>query len=464
VHRFRPHIRLFVALYALLLAIGISVLPLRIPEALQIIGAVRHSAAAFFSWIPQAPGSAPLHYFVQLPSVLLLGASRLGARLPSLAFGLACCYMFWRIAKRIPLRWPYLALTVFAVLPSQYIAATDGLPAEQALFLVLIATEFFFSLIEAPSVRWAVWYGLALTLAIYTERYSILPAFGYLLGLFAVVNLAAQRRAIWFALGPTMAPVLLFLPYSFWARSHVNPRWLTPPLAPDAPSSTYLQALQQLASGGVLGYVVTVLLIGGLSAAIWTMLRAAGPTLSRSIRIFSLAGGAIVTILVVLALDVWNRYAFTSEQVLWAMPGAIICLFAALERLAQPPVRKMWAYAAVVLLLALCTLRDIDYLAYPTEDLAREAALIRPELIGDSCVVFVSEGLSKPLFLVFQPSLEPRVCFNFFHLRAVLASHPYVRPSQQQNAESFFRGLNFTETKRVHVGGGQIVVMQGVGK
>lgn len=462
--RIKPDLRLFLAAYALLLAIGIGVLPLRIPEALQMIGALRHSVALFFAWIPQAPGSAPLNYIVQLPSVLLLGASRWGARLPSLLFGVASCYLFWRIAKRIPLRWPNLALAVFAVLPSHYMAATDGLPAEQALFLLLLATEFFFRLIDAPSVQWAVWYGVALTLAIYTQRYSYLPALGYLLALFAFVIGAPQRRAIWFALGPTIAPALLFLPYYLWARTQVHPRWVSPPAAPDAPSSIYLQALQQLASGGALGYIVSALLIIGLVAGVWSLLRVAPAAVPRNLRIFCMAGGAVLTILVVLAVDVWNGYAFISEQVLWAMPGLIISSFAGLEKFGQRPARRMWAYGAVVLLLALCAMRDIDYLANPTEDLAQETALIRPELTGDSCVVFVSQGLSQPLFLVFDPGLEPRICREFFHNRAVLASHPYVRPFQQNNAESFFRGLNFVPVKRVQVGGGQIVVMQNAPK
>jgi 4-amino-4-deoxy-L-arabinose transferase-like glycosyltransferase len=462
--RFRPDIRLFLAIYALLLAAGITVLPLRISEILHIIGSLRHSAGGFFAWIPQAPGSAPLHYFVQLPSVLVLGASRWGARLPSLLFGLASCYLFWRIAKRIPLRWPYLALVVFAVLPSHYIAATDGLPTEQALFLLLGATEFFLNLIETPTLRWAICYGAALTLAIYTERYSILPAVGYLLALFAFVNSAPQRRAIWFALGPTVAATLLFLPCYFWARAHVNPHWLTPPLAPDAPSSPYLQALQQLASGGALGYLVSALLIIGVIMGVWGRFRVPPAAMPKSVRIFSMFGGAVITILVVLGLDVGNRYAFTSQQVLWALPGIILTSFAGLERFGQRPNRRMWAYGAAVMLLALCTLRDIDYLANPTEDLAQQAALIRPELTGDSCVVFVSQGLSQHLFLVFDPGLDQSVCRDFFHARAVLASHAYVRPSQQENAESFFRGLNFKPVKRVHVGGGQIVIMQTTGK
>jgi hypothetical protein len=142
------------------------------------------------------------------------------------------------------------------------------------------------------------------------------------------------------------------------------------------------------------------------------------------------------------------------------MPGMIVSSFAALARFAPAKKQPWWALAVPLLLIALSVVGDIEYVSAPAEDLRTEAEMIRPQLFGDSCVVFVSEGLSKDLFLMLDPSLEPRICQNFFHHRAVLASHAYVRPAQQENAESFFRGLNFIEVKRWRVGGGQIVIVE----
>lgn len=462
--RFAPDIRLLLAAYALVLLIAVRTVPLHISEILQLIAHGRHSWAGFMGWIPQAPGSAPLNYFVQFPFVSMLGATRLGARLPSLLLGLASCYLFWQVAERTRLRHPYWALAVFALLPSHYLSATEGLPFEQALFLLLLATLCFLRLLATPTLRWALSYGAMLTLCIYTERFSFLPALGYLLFLFAFVNRAHERRVIWFALPATIAPALLFVPYYLWARPQVNPRWLFAPAAPGTPSSVYLQALQELAGGGAAGYALSLLLLAGLLASVWGLFRVAPAALPRSIGIFCMLGGAVTTLLVVLGVDVWNRYLFASHQVLWAMPEMIVCYFAAFERWGQTPARRFLAAAATAVLLVLCLAGDFEYIAKPTEDLAQEAALIRPELHGDACVVFVSQGLSKPLFLVFDPGLEQRVCQNFFHRRAVLVSHAYVQSRQQENAESFFRGLNFVELKRMPAGGGQIVVMQSTGR
>ena len=468
VRRFTPDTRLLLGAYGLLLLIAVLVLPLRIEELLQILASRQHSFAGFINWIPKAPGSAPLSYFTQAPFVFALGVSRLGARLPSLLFGLGSCYLFLHLAKSIPLRRPYLALALFLLLPTQYRAATEGLPFEPALFLLLLATLVFLRLIRTPTVKLSIWYAIALTLCLYTERFSYLPSIGYLFFLFAFVNRAHERRVIWFALPATAAPTLLFLPYYLWARPLVSANWLSAPAAPGTPSSIYLQGLVDFAADIPVGYILSILLILGLFAGVWGLFRLPRldyPTrvppaaLPRSIAIFCLFGGAVSTICIVLVLDIWNGYPFRATQVLWAMPGVVVSTSVALERLKPVPKRALWG-----LLILLCFIADVQYLATTREDLRRETLLVRPQLTGDSCVVFVSERLSKSLFLLFDPSLQGHECGNFFHHRVVLASHAYVTPYQQENAESFFRGLNFVEVRRIRSGGGQIVVMETTGQ
>ncbi len=451
------------AAYGLLLLLAVLLVPLRIDEWLQLLPSQQPSLAKFLDWMPRRPGSSPLGYFVQFPFVFALGLSRLGARLPSLLFALGSCYLFLRLSKLIPLRRPYLALAVFALLPSQYCFAATGQPFEQALFLLLVAMLLFLRLLRAPGVNLSVWYGLVLTLCIYTERFSFLPAIGYLLFLFAFVNRTRERRCIWFALPATLAPVLLFIPYYLWARPRLDVGWLFPPLAPGTPSSTYLQLFHDFAGGGLAGYALGLLLIAGLFAGLWGLFRVPPQALQRSVAIFCLFGGSVATVSVLIVLDVWNRYPFTADQALWAIPGVIVCSFAALEWMAQPKRRRVLATAIPLFLIALCLIGDGEYLANRTQDVRAEADIIPSLLTGDSCVVFVSQGLSKYLFLMLQPRLDARICNDFFHQRAVLASHAYVRPQQQENAESFFRGLSFTEVKRLRVGGGQIVVVKNTG-
>ena len=168
-------------------------------------------------------------------------------------------------------------------------------------------------------------------------------------------------------------------------------------------------------------------------------------------------------IALVLMLDAWNGYNFDRAQTLWAAPGLVAAAFVALDWVARVRRNPVLAPFGAVVLLTLCVAGDSEYFAQPRENLRAETGVLPPLLTGDSCVVFVSGGLSKDLFLVFDPHLASRQCHDYFHQRVILASHPYVAPEQQENAESLLRGLNFHEQSRVEVGGGQIVTMQSGG-
>lgn len=445
--------------YALLLVIAALALPLRIPEILQIAGSRHFEGFTLTSWIAQSPDSAPLNYFVQLPFLLAFGYTRLGARFDSLIFALAACYVFLRLARRIPLERPVVALLLFMLLPVHLLLANEGRPFEQGLFLLLLATETYLRLIERPVIGTAALYAALLTLCIYTERYTYLPALGYLLFLVRFVNRAQQRRAMWFALPATVLPALLFLPYYFWASPQENPYWLeAPPLLSDA--SIYLHVLRQLAGNEWVGCVLLPLLAAGTLAGAWRSFRAPAIPISKRIVLFCLFGGVVSTLAISAIADVWLGESFAPGQVLWAASGIAILVVSALEWSGKRQFLRATAPVMAALLLLICAAGDGLYLGGPFEDVQTEAARVAPELTSNSCVVFVSQRFSKVLFVLFAPELANRECLNFFHKRIVLASHPYVRPEQQADAESFFRGLNFSETKRIRSGGGQIVIMQ----
>ncbi len=449
---------LIIAAYALLVLAAIVTLPLRIPEILRLLAASHYSFDTFIHWVVQTPGSAPLHYFVQLPFVLAGDHSRLAARLPSLLFAVGSCFLFWHLTKRLSLRWPTLALLAFILVPVHYRAAGEGTPLEQGLFFLLLATICYFRLIRAPNLGNAALYAGVLVLCLYSERSSYWPAIGYLLFLFGFLKSAHERRAMWFALPATALPVLLYVPYHLWARPQVNPDWLFEPTNYHG-QPIYLPALKSLATEGPWGYALPCLLLLGLLLGIWASFRLKPTARSKRIMLFCLLGGIVSAISIVVVIDIWSGSPLTASQVLWATPEMVILFFAGLEWLAVERKIPFLSPALAVVLVLLCLVGDARYLSTRGEDLEAEAALIAPELTNRSCVVFVSERLSKPMFVLFQPDLDQRECLDFFHPRVVLASHPYVQPDQQEDAESYFRGLNFTETKRIRVGGGEIVVM-----
>jgi hypothetical protein len=147
---------------------------------------------------------------------------------------------------------------------------------------------------------------------------------------------------------------------------------------------------------------------------------------------------------------------------LWALPALVILLCAALDALLRLPVMKsltLFGPAVCIAAILLCIPGDVAYLTTAPADLARLTALVRPQLQGDSCVVFVSQKSSRYLFEVFEPDLAKRECQNFFHKRVVLAIHPFVRPDQERDARVFLRGLDFAETHRDVLGDGKVITM-----
>jgi hypothetical protein len=90
----------------------------------------------------------------------------------------------------------------------------------------------------------------------------------------------------------------------------------------------------------------------------------------------------------------------------------------------------------------------------------REAAVVSERLTSDSCIVFLSEGLSKDLFVFFEPRLDHYECLNFFHRRVIIAIHPYVSAKERTDVASYFRALNFHEAERVPIGRGEVIVLQ----
>ena len=452
------------AIYSLVLLAAALTLPLRIPEVLQIAATRYVSAAGFFGWNAQAPASAPLNPMAQLPFVLLGGHTRLGARLVSIVFAVAACYLFVRLAKRIPLERPYWALLLFMLWPLHFELSFEGRQFEQALFLLVLATELFFRLIARPRVVSALLYAGCLTLCLYTDRYSFLPAIGYQLFLQRFADRAQERRAMWHALPATAIPALLFLPYALWAHNLVNPDWVAL-ISPPTATTVYLRALRGLAPEHWASYLLCVLLLIGLIAGASISFRVSGGAISKRIRLFVLSGGVLGTIILALVLDIWLSEPFTPAQLLWTLPAVVILLSAALEWLGKRSSFRPVAVAATILFLLVCVIADAEYLLFPEgatarEDLQAIAADVPGQLSGDACVVFVSERLSRALFLAFKPQLASHECLTFFHSRIVLASHPYVRPDQQRDAEYYFTGLNMVETKRIRVGGGEIAVME----
>lgn len=451
-------VRAWLVFACAVLLTGVFVLPLWLPEILQLMATTR-SFPIMLNWIKSIPHAAPLAYFTQYPLVAILGHSAWVVRLPSVAFALGSCYFLWRLAKRIRIQQPILALVLFLLLPIQYRFAVEATAFEEALFFSILAALCFLDLVETPTVANAGRYALALTFCLYTEPLSFLPAAGYMLFVMAFIARKEMRLALWHILPATALPVLLYAPYFAWVRTFQFPTWLLPTDNYSFLPSTWPMIFRDLTGGGDVGYVLTAILLVGMIVATWRAFRLTDAAHAKRVALFCLQGGVVSTVVIVLILDNQSELPFSPSQVLWAAPGLIILLTAALDWVAARS--KYLAYALAAVFIGLSVAGDYTLLTTRTENVAKLTALVAPELQSDGCVVFLSEGLlTHEMFFVFDPSLRSRECTDFFHHRILLLSHPYVRPDQQRDGETYFRGLDFIETKRIPAGDGLLLVLE----
>jgi hypothetical protein len=324
---------------------------------------------------------------------------------------------------------------------------------EAATFFVLLATAAFFDLAAQPVYKTAAIFALAVTACLYTDRHSALPAFGAVLFLLRFSARPQQRNAAWFALGSCVIAALSYAPYYIWAHLRADPSWLT---EQGLSLSVFadVTAVQWALAAGVLLILAGVIAGADLSFHLPLAQR------TRRIVLFCLFGSVMTTLGFIVASSLYMQYGIPIRDVLFAAPGAVILFVAGVDWFMQRNAFRIPAAAVAVTVLLVCGIADLQWVFSPKENLALESRYIVPELTGDSCVVFVSEGYSRSLFFTFQPRLVSHECENFVHHRIVLASHAYVRPDQQSEAEGYFRGLNYRVVKRIQSGGGEIIVEQ----
>jgi hypothetical protein len=450
-------------------------MPLRVGEILQAAAFLRFSWHDFFLWIARTPAGAPLHYLTQLPLAMVSPNSRILLRLPSLICTVGSAFLFFALTKRVGLQHRILSFVLFLIVPTHLLCATQARPYELGLFLLLLASLFFFSLIDNPGLTKALMYAITLTACLYTQPSCYLPAIGHLIYLLGFANLQKYRRALWFVLIATLLPLIAYAPYYIWAGAHRQGDFLIEQFPSYTVKVVGVQAFMSLDPEvwtpwfgiGLLGLLLLGLVGGIASTAPLRSHFEGGPQqatllLQRRATVFCLAGGAMVTLLVETAFCGLAAIPFAPYQALWALPGLIVAFCAALDAMLRVPVLKGLTLLNPLILsiaILLCLPGGVEYLRTEPVDMEKLTAMVRPQISSDACVVFVSQHFSKYLFEVFAPDLTKYECQNFFHKRVVLAIHPFVKPEQEREARIFFRGLDFEETHRNVLGDGKVITM-----
>ena len=208
--RFADHPRtglfLFLAVYACVLVALLPVLSLWLDEIMDLMVVRSAGMRELLAGVAVNSGNAPLNYIIQFWAVHALGYSAFVGRLPEAIFSLASCAGIYVLARRLRLRWPLLAVAVFALFPLQFRYALEARPYSLALALSIWSTVAFFWLLDQPrSLSRAALYTLSVAAGIYVLPFTLFVA---------VAHLAWVRREMLVPVGSAIAiAALAFVPW-----------------------------------------------------------------------------------------------------------------------------------------------------------------------------------------------------------------------------------------------------------
>ena len=400
--RFADHPRtglfLFLAVYACVLAGLLPVLSLWLDEIMDLMVVRSAGMRELLAGVAVNSGNAPLNYIIQFWAVHALGYSAFVGRLPEAIFSLASCGGIYVLARRLRLRWPLLAVVVFALFPLQFRYALEARPYSLALALSIWSTVAFFRLLDRPhSLPRAALYMLSVAAGIYVLPFTLFVA---------ITHFAWLRREMLLPVGLAIAIAgLAFVPWYL----HAVVNWRADPVVARAHETVTWRVIPMILhelTGA--GYIGAALVIAGVLAAF---------ALGFANRWFWLLY-LLVPVVAALAADAVFGYFPAIRQIIFVLAPLALLFAVGVEALFARWPKAALALAAALLIAGV--IGNIDFFRRPREDW-RAAAVI---LASEPCVMY-SPADSGPYYSFFIPELAQRDCAGTAP-RVALAISPYA--------------------------------------
>ncbi|MEO8099195.1 MAG: glycosyltransferase family 39 protein [Acidobacteriota bacterium] len=421
----RRQLAVFLAVYAVALALLLPHLSLWLDEVLTLLGAVQPDLNALLDYLKTVPGGTPLAFLVPHWSIAVFGNSAFTARLPSALASIAACPAVYFLAQRMRLRRPILAVLVFALWPMQFRYALEARPYALALALTVWTTELFLSLLEHPSSKLRIGlYALLTVAATLTQPYAIFIPVAHLVWA-GMTNRAAVRIPA-FAI---LLAALAILPWYLYFRGSWSMVTAEQNLGPGN-WWTILVFFHEFAGSG---YAGTALLLGGLALGLRRV---------TELRLFWLLSAVIPLVLVPLGNSVFH-YFFAIRQLIYNLPVCALLYVRGAESAGRLGNIVLAAFLAVSLY------EDISWFRKPREDWQAAAAALQ----NADCVTFVDD--SKKIYSYFVPAVK--TCTEEA-TQVVLAISPYGDAQAAPNAEKVLAARGFTKQSEQSFNGPRVVV------
>jgi uncharacterized membrane protein len=400
--RFADHPRaglfLFLAAYACVLVGLLPVLSLWLDEIMDLMVVRRAGMQELLAGVAVNSGNAPLNYIIQFWAVHALGYSAFVGRLPEAIFSLVSCVGVYALARRLELRWPLLAVAVFALFPLQFRYALEARPYSLALALSIWSTVAFFRLLDQPrSLPRAALYTLSVAAGIYVLPFTLFVA---------VAHLARVRREMLLPVASAIAIAgLAFVPWYL----HAVVNWRADPVVTQAHETVTWRVVPMIlheVTGA--GYVGAALVIAGVLAAfalgfadrwLWALY-------------------LLVPVITALVADAVFGYFPAIRQIIFVLAPLALLFTVGVEALFTRWPTLGLALAAALLITGVAA--DFNFFHRPREDWRAAAAI----LASEPCVMY-SPAESGPHYSFFIPELAKRNCAGDAR-RVALVISPYA--------------------------------------
>jgi uncharacterized membrane protein len=400
--RFADHPRtglfLFLAVYACVLVALLPVLSLWLDEIMDLMVVRRAGMRELLAGVAVNSGNAPLNYIIQYWTAQVLGYSAFAGRLPEAIFSLESCVGIYVLASRLRLRWPLLAVAVFALFPLQFRYALEARPYSLALALSIWSTVAFFHLLDQQrSLARAALYMLSVAAGIYVLPFTLFVA---------VAHLDWVRREMLLPVGLAIAIAgVAFVPWYLYAVGN----WRADPVVTGAHETVTWRVVPMIlheVTGA--GYVGAALAIAGVVAAF---------VFGFADRWFWLLY-LLVPIITALIADAVFGYFPAIRQIIFVLAPLALLFVVGVEALFTRWRAVGLALAAALLITGVAA--NINFFGRPREDWRAAAAI----LASEPCVMY-SPPESGPLYLFFIPELAQRNCAGA-PARVALVISPYA--------------------------------------
>jgi uncharacterized membrane protein len=441
---------LFLVGYAAVLLLLLARIPLWLDEIAAMNVLVQPDMRALIDSLRTMTGGTPFPYVTSAWMVRLLGPTAFAARLCSGLSSIAACAGVYFLAGRLHVKWPLIAVVIFALCPLQFRYAMEARPYEMALAFSIWSTVAFLKLADQAEIDarrnifiYGPSYCALVMLAGSTMVYALFVPGAHAMWLMATSKGWKVPRAVLGICAVAMALAILSLvPWYLLFRADWAANSLQQHVTP-VTFSVVKVVLHELTGSG---YVGTVLLTLGVALAFMRHSE------DRTGLATFFAVYALVPALLIPVADVVFYYFFAMRQMIFILPPLFVLFTVGALHSGRGIGRCLLIAITITFLYG-----DVNWMTRPHEDWDAAGAAATAVLADPNACAIVIPELNGSAFLFAHPNLRARACSDF-KKTMVLAISPYDSDEALKSAQEKLVDRGYTKKSEQSFAGPRVEV------